>query len=291
MSIKKNINIFEMSEEISVNRNAVYTYAVGWEYGRNHGLPIWLEFVNQQTWSSGMEFIHNNPINTSFEIPLEGYVNIIVDDIKYTVGKGELLILPRGEPNKIFSKLDEECRKLAFGFSGTLLDLILSSVNLNTTGPLRLKDVSRIYELVERGRIMLEQKREEDVPALAALAIEIIMEISQQCSTYNSPLIANAIYIMNFNINHKISLDEIAKQLKISSQKLISIFKQELNETPMRYLINLRMNEAENLLSNSRITINEIAARTGYSSASRFIREFKKRFNISPSAYRKKMKK
>jgi AraC-like DNA-binding protein len=287
MSVKRKTNVFDISAEVAVNLDTAFSYAVGWEYGRNHAMPLWFEFVTRQTWTGGMEYIHDNPINTSFEIPLDGQVDVVVDGLKYTVGKGELLVLPRGVPNKIMGKSGVTCRKLAFGFSGTLLGQLLSTVHLDATRVLRLTDVGGIYNLVERGRVMLEGKREKDVPALSALAIELIMTISQQCSTYKSPLVANAIYFMNFNIARKITLSEIAAELKISQQKLIDIFKAELHVTPRRHLINLRMAKAESLLLNSRLTVNEIAAQTGYSTAARFIREFKKKFCVSPAAYRK----
>ena len=55
----------------------------------------------------------------------------------------------------------------------------------------------------------------------------------------------------------------------------------------MHYLTGVRIREAKRLLLETQMTISEVALAVGYSSASFFIRSFKKTEGISPSEYRK----
>ena len=65
-------------------------------------------------------------------------------------------------------------------------------------------------------------------------------------------------------------------------------FKQLTGVTFTAYLNRVRIERACELLrSESRLSINEVAARCGYNSASQFISTFEKLMGLTPGAYRK----
>ncbi len=71
-------------------------------------------------------------------------------------------------------------------------------------------------------------------------------------------------------------------------EKFIShIFKEETGEYLYEYLEKIRMNEAMNLLANSKKTINDIAKEVGYNSAHSFRRAFKRINKVTPNQFRK----
>ena len=57
-----------------------------------------------------------------------------------------------------------------------------------------------------------------------------------------------------------------------------------------KYLIGVRINEAEKLIKNSDKTIYDISLEVGFNDYSYFSRAFKDTFNISPKEYRKNNK-
>lgn len=91
----------------------------------------------------------------------------------------------------------------------------------------------------------------------------------------------------NEHYQEKISLDQIARNMYLSTFYLSKIFKSETGDTPINYLIELRMEKAKNLLDEtSGISIQNVAEMVGYDDAYHFSKLFKKHFGTAPSKYR-----
>ena len=58
--------------------------------------------------------------------------------------------------------------------------------------------------------------------------------------------------------------------------------------TPIKYINNLRMKKAKELLANSDMSISEISELVGFQSIHYFSRNFKEREGCAPLAYRRK---
>ena len=98
-----------------------------------------------------------------------------------------------------------------------------------------------------------------------------------------------AITFMNENLDAKLTGKELAKQAGLTPQHFCVLFKTETTETPSRFLTRLRMDKACKLLADSnhsRLSIKEIAAGVGCGDFSHFVRDFEKRFGLSPKRYR-----
>jgi AraC-like DNA-binding protein len=63
-------------------------------------------------------------------------------------------------------------------------------------------------------------------------------------------------------------------------------FRRVLGRSPIRYLSEWRMHNAEELLSSSDLGVAQIARRVGYESEEAFSRAFKRSRGIAPSAWR-----
>ena len=90
--------------------------------------------------------------------------------------------------------------------------------------------------------------------------------------------------------SEKISLDQIAENMYLSPFYISRIFKGETGNTPIRHLINLRLEKAKELLeSGYQGSIQEVAALVGYDDAYHFSKLFKKRYGVSPSQARRNL--
>ena len=88
----------------------------------------------------------------------------------------------------------------------------------------------------------------------------------------------------------KISLDRIAGNMYLSTFYVSRIFKAETGNTPIHYLIDIRLTKAYNLLTqNLEMSIQEIAAQVGYEDAYHFSKLFKKKYGVAPSAVRRRI--
>lgn len=72
----------------------------------------------------------------------------------------------------------------------------------------------------------------------------------------------------------------------LSKEHICRSFAKYLNTSPSKYITDLRMHYAANLLNNSNISIMEISFSCGYSSLSHFYHLFKKYYGVSPSTFR-----
>ena len=85
----------------------------------------------------------------------------------------------------------------------------------------------------------------------------------------------------------QISLGELANLVNYSPYHLIRLFKQTTGQTPMVYLLYVRIEQAIKLLRVNTLTISEICELCGFGSLSHFSSTFKRVTGYSPSAYRK----
>lgn len=85
----------------------------------------------------------------------------------------------------------------------------------------------------------------------------------------------------------KISLDQIAANMYLSPYYISKIFKSETGDTPINYLISLRMEHAREILDRDPETsIQTVAAAVGYEDAYHFSKRFKKYYGLSPLYYK-----
>ncbi|POT24272.1 transcriptional regulator FtrA [Citrobacter freundii] len=92
------------------------------------------------------------------------------------------------------------------------------------------------------------------------------------------------------NIAQKHTLDALASQVGMSPRTLMRRFQESTGLTPARWLMNERLNRAQQALSTSHISIEQIAQQTGFGSANSLRYHFQKRFGISPQALRNQMR-
>jgi AraC-like DNA-binding protein len=88
------------------------------------------------------------------------------------------------------------------------------------------------------------------------------------------------------NLSKPISLELAAFHLGISRGYAGKIFSAETGESFVEYINNLRLKEAEKLLLNPRLKIENIALKCGFTSAGYFIKRFKKAYGLTPKTYR-----
>jgi AraC-like DNA-binding protein len=97
----------------------------------------------------------------------------------------------------------------------------------------------------------------------------------------------NAAAYINDHYAHDIPLERISKIACMGATKFKSTFRRYHGCTVTEYLHQRRMSQAEHLLSDTDLTIGQIAQTVGYSCASRFSVLFRRSTGILPGEYRK----
>jgi signal transduction histidine kinase/DNA-binding response OmpR family regulator/ligand-binding sensor domain-containing protein len=99
--------------------------------------------------------------------------------------------------------------------------------------------------------------------------------------------IQSVIYAIETHINDiEYSPEDLADSLRISLRSLYRRFKDLGLLSPRDFIRNQRLEYSAKLLSNTKLTIQEIMYNAGFTTRSYFYKEFMKRFNRSPNEYR-----
>lgn len=85
-----------------------------------------------------------------------------------------------------------------------------------------------------------------------------------------------------------IEIEDYAKSRHMSCCWFIRCFKQQMGVPPLKYLTQIRINRARELLTGTDYTISEISEIAGYNNPLYFSKLFKKQTGVSPKAYRER---
>lgn len=113
--------------------------------------------------------------------------------------------------------------------------------------------------------------------------------IDNQQNRYRQDIIEILGYI-DQNYTKKINLKMIADKFNINESYLSRMFKNDTGKNVIQYINEKKMKRALQLLSDSSKTIKETAGAVGIDDQFYFNKVFKKYYNISPSAFRRKLK-
>ncbi len=108
----------------------------------------------------------------------------------------------------------------------------------------------------------------------------------QQSSYPDSVYVRNAVNLIMRSYKKKIRVAELADMIGISRSHLTNVFKKEMKVSPQEFLMNYRMEKAAQLLRETELPVNVVAAEVGYSDSLSFSKLFKQRYGMSPSGYR-----
>lgn len=89
------------------------------------------------------------------------------------------------------------------------------------------------------------------------------------------------------NYLQNLTLTSISEHLGISPYYLGRLFKEKTGYSPMQYIINRRMGEAQTLLITTQDSVTRIAERVGYDNPNYFNLLFKKNIGLTPGQYRR----
>ncbi len=105
-------------------------------------------------------------------------------------------------------------------------------------------------------------------------------------SETNRAVIKCVDYIDN-NYRHAITMEQLCKVSGVSKQYLCRLFRTALDARPMEYIAKRRIQAAKELLTETRMSIEEIVEQTGFCDSSYFCKLFRRYEGITPTQFRK----
>jgi transcriptional regulator GlxA family with amidase domain len=112
-------------------------------------------------------------------------------------------------------------------------------------------------------------------------------QLRRPASPREDPRVQQAVAFMESTIDRPLPMAEIAARTGLSVRRMEGLFRAAFGLTPGAFFLDLRLQAARRLLSDTRHPVAVVAMRCGFSSPATFARAFAKRFALSPTAFRR----
>lgn len=134
--------------------------------------------------------------------------------------------------------------------------------------------------------------------SLYAIWKEVVCHLQESLAEHDAPAadgarmrrnqrLKDTLAYIREHFTEKITLDEIAKHLHLSTNECCRFFKKNMNCTLFEYITEYRLSKSMELLEHTDLPVSQIAYESGFGSSSYFIEKFRKNVGMTPAAFRK----
>ena len=199
--------------------------------------------------------------------------------------KGDSYFLQAGRSQLYYSDKDDPWKKHFINVSGTLVEHLAKGYGLS--------DVSHYENLDLRSELLriIELAKDENTcntPALIAILNEMFLKMHSHIRSSDglSQLGAQMKDFLNTQITGKFRIDLLCRHISKSESQTIRLFKQMFGVTPYAYVLDQKISFAKKLLSDTSLSIKQIADKLCFTDEYYFSNVFKKKTGLTPSQYR-----
>ena len=210
-----------------------------------------------------------------------------VEEREFPVGEGGAVLYRPGEPQDYRYLVGDAPDIYWMHFTGRGVERILTEAGLSGS-VFRCGAVAACPVLFDRIIRELQLKRQGFSAICSGAGMELLARLGRACAGEHAPdgRIEEILAYFHQNFQKEIEVRECARRFNISESWLIRSFRERTGQTPQRYLTDIRLRQARELLASSSLNIGEIAEIVGYDNALYFSRIFRKYTGISPRDYR-----
>ena len=219
----------------------------------------------------------------------EGEIEIIVERTKYTVSKGEWLLLPAGTLHSYQLSASGYAQLYWMHFELTVneqsfLHTLNEPMKVKANSPNKV--VGYFNKIFKSCKANDFSSQLEVVTYTNHLIAYFIKHLPFQITIGNIDSIDEIVkYILN-NYTEQISLSELAKMSNFSISRFTNLFKKRTGVTPIYYINLTRLEHAKYLLEQTAYPIKTIMEKVGFLDSSYFSKMFKNYYGVSPLQYR-----
>ena len=152
-------------------------------------------------------------------------------------------------------------------------------------------DLTKVLEILCRIEKELSDRQDGFEAAAIAAFIELVVMLSRSSEKNsetpdNLARLGKLLSTLSANFAADWDLRKMAKLCSMSVNTLLRHFKQAMNQSPMQYLTELRLEQACNYLQERNKSISEIARECGFSDSNYFAKKFRAAYGMTASEFR-----
>lgn len=227
-------------------------------------------------------------VNSSFVFLLKGRVTLSTVGKSISMEAGSLFYIPEGiryhsvwtgSPDVEFLTLEIISKPSGAGETQRYAMMHIKELSLPKTADL-FREIYTLFATEERiNKIRALGKYYE-------FYADVLPYLSPEPSQKYNPSLIKALDFIEKNCHREYEIPELAAYCCLSESRLYHVFKSQLGTTPVRYKNEMRIENAAELLKSTDLSIDAIAEKCGFNSATYFRKSFRESTGLPPSEYR-----
>ena len=224
--------------------------------------------------------IVNRPHN-GFLFCLYGKVRYYLNGVEHVGDSNHVIMAPKGGTYEFH--VEEDCII-------PILNFELDHGSFDDMYSFEIEETETFYHTF----IQMERKHTFATTSYELMNLSSLYDLTSQINGYGKKddtynVIEKAEKYLEENINKKsLTISQIAEKGNISEVYFRKMFKKKHNISPNKYINEIRIKKAKNMLIDDDVDINEIADQCGFTSIYTFSRAFKNIVGVSPANFKKK---
>lgn len=239
--------------------------------------------------------MHDNMLEIVFI--RDGSGTYIIGNKKFKTKKGDILIYNKGVLHDERSNPETDVSTYVCGITGVSIkglkenQLISEDIEPVINSGEYFSKIESIFDIMYSELLSSGKGAEETCNYLMLSLITIVLRIIEASGSETEEesyqLEKRIKKYIDDNFLSNLSIKSLSEDLCISQYYLIHIFKEKTGYSPMQYIIDRKLGEAQNLLINTNYSVEQIAVMVGYDNPNYFNMLFTKKIGMSPGKYRK----
>ncbi len=214
-----------------------------------------------------------------------GSVHLTVNRQCFDIRENEYLLMPEYCSISAARKSRTPCSFYSVAFDGSL-DLLEERmlIKAHLGG-----NILFVYELLKKMNMLYDPKRPENVES-DAIFMTLLYELRamEQETAENGELnMQRVLDYIHENINLPLEIDDLCRQFNYSRDYLSKLFRKHYDISIKRYINQVKISTAKQLLSTSRMSVEQVGNAVGFDNVQLFYKFFRYHENMTPSTYRK----
>lgn len=190
------------------------------------------------------------------------------------------------------SKEYEDLPYLSYGRIRVIANLLYYLCNYMSHETAKKEEILAMYETVLEGRMESDEWKKE----IGSQGIRLTEPkerdlVAEEMKNYlpddGSEVVQNAFRFILSDRSKMYSLKEVAEHCHVSTGYLSRLFSKEIGKSYSKFLPELKVDWAKEMLISEDATISEVAERLGFNETGYFIKIFKKQTGVTPLVYKK----
>ena len=194
---------------------------------------------------------------------------------------------------RIFEDWDMPVEVEATQMDGELFATLCSHLPFRTlpqSNPVSYDNSSNLIRSIENSKNFSLYQRMETTGIVLQLVSRFFRDAKPK-RTGADDRVKSALHYIRKNLGTEIDVGQLAELSCLSKDHFIKVFKSEMGETPMKYIIRSRIDQARLLLAAGDASVKSIAYQLGFNDLSYFSRVFRNVVGQTPMQYRMNSKK